>query len=575
MFKLNLTRSFLLICTMITVVSARPSDKLQAILNAEAHRLVQEAASSGDLSSGEIYRRFAEHVAEELAKQGDQAQAAAIVNALEASDDKEIPKQMFAWITHAFAREYYGKDILEATSRLIQYKTFATDVPNRKNPEFIKQKEYLRSLSQKLGLNFRDIDGYVQEIWIGAGQESTGFMVHSDVQPIDENAWQVDPWAGEVKNGALWGRGAIDDKGPLAAIMYGMRALLDSGLPLKNKLILLVGTDEESANEDVKNYLENNVPPSRTIVVDATFPVICAEKGWCGLWLKLPRTQSWQLPTDGFLVTDLQGGFSPSIVPGKATATVKPISGSVEDALAELKKQQSHFHDFRTGANLRLEPIDGSIHVTSSGRTVHSSVPETGHNALMDLLVFLERYVKPVENEILLMAKFGATYIGLDLHGHELGIAHHDEFMGDVTVAGDMFETSKDSVMFMFNFRVPKGIALSKIENALKTRLADFSSAHSVHFAEKWYLGEPLYKDPNDPFIQRLLDIYNGVTGENQRAQSMGGGTYAHRLPNAVVFGPTLAGDEYLGHQPNEHIKLTTLERNIEILTHTLVEFGF
>ena len=224
-----------------------------------------------------------------------------------------------------------------------------------------------------------------------------------------------------------------------------MRALLDSKLPLRNKLILLIGTDEESANEDVKNYLETNAPPSRTIVVDGTFPVICAEKGWCGLWLKLPRSQSFPLSTNGFWLTDLQGGFSPSIVPRKATATLEPISGSVEDALAELKKRLSQFAGFRHGASMSLEEINGSIHITAQGRTVHSSVPETGHNALMDLLVFLDRFVKPVENEIVLMAKFGATYIGLDLHGNELGIAHHDEFMGDVTVAGDIFETSRDS----------------------------------------------------------------------------------------------------------------------------------
>ncbi len=200
MFTLKLTRSLLFICSMIMVVNARPSDKLQAILNSKARQLVQEAASPGHLSSEEVYRRFAQLVAEELARQGDQAVSTAIVKTIEASDNKEIPKQTFAWITQAFAREYYGKEILEATSRLIQYRTFATDVPNRENPEFIKQREYLRSLSQRLGLNFRDVDGYIQEIWIGDGEESTGFMVHSDVQPIDENAWQVDPWAGEIKD---------------------------------------------------------------------------------------------------------------------------------------------------------------------------------------------------------------------------------------------------------------------------------------------------------------------------------------------------------------------------------------
>lgn len=102
MFKLKLTKSFLFICSMLMVVNARPSDKLQAILNSKAHQLVQEAASPGHLSSEEVYRRFAQLVAEELARQGDQAGSTEIIKKIEASDDKEIPKQTFAWITHAF-----------------------------------------------------------------------------------------------------------------------------------------------------------------------------------------------------------------------------------------------------------------------------------------------------------------------------------------------------------------------------------------------------------------------------------------------------------------------------------------
>jgi len=117
----------------------------------------------------------------------------------------------------------------------------------------------------------------------------------------------------------IWGRGAIDDKSALVAIMYGMRALLDSGLPLRNRLILLVGSDEESANEDITTYLKSNAPPAKTVVVDFAYPVFCAEKGWCGLWLKTSRGAD-ALQT-GLNLVDLQSGLSPSIVPGSATAT--------------------------------------------------------------------------------------------------------------------------------------------------------------------------------------------------------------------------------------------------------------
>ncbi|MBN4081122.1 Sapep family Mn(2+)-dependent dipeptidase [Caldithrix abyssi] len=547
---------------------------LHKILDDRAEALIHEATNDEAENSEEVFKRFAQLVAQELVNAGDESTAKSIVQWLsDKTADKALPKVEFAWIIHTFAREYYQQDIIEATSRLIQFRTFATDVPNRKNPEFIRQKMYLQKLSSKLDLNFRDVDGYIQEIWIGEGDKSTGFMVHSDVQPVDPSAWQVDPWSGEVKADTLWGRGAIDDKGPLAAIMYGMRAILDSGLPLKNKLILLVGTDEESRNEDVKTYLQNNVAPTRTLVVDYSYPVICAEKGWCGLWLKLPRNIS-ATPRDGFWLTDLQGGFSPSIVPGKATATLQPHSGNIEDAVSYLRIRIHEFQQIRPGSNITLEYSGNEIRLRALGKTVHASVPETGHNALMDLLVFIDRFVKPSPNEIALLAKFGATNIGFELTGETLGISHHDDFMDEVTVAGNMFETAADSVMFMFNFRIPKGISTTQIEYEINSRIASFSDEHGVRFSEKWYLSEAHYKDPNSSFVKEVLAVYNRVTGENHQAESIGGGTYARRIPNAVVFGPTLPGDEYLGHQPNEHIKLSTLVKNIEILTHSLVEFG-
>jgi len=71
-----------------------------------------------------------------------------------------------------------------------------------------------------------------------------------------------------------------------------------------------------------------------------------------------------------------------------------------------------------------------------------------------------------------------------------------------------------------------------------------------------------------------LLGIYNSVTREDRKPESIGGGTYARRLPNAVVFGPALPDEEYLGHQPNEYFLISTLMKNVEILTHTMVEFG-
>ena len=564
----------LLVCFLLTVtVFAQKQSRLASVLEHQSAGLLQQARAHGQADTRNVYKQFVRLIAAEVEKQGDEETAAKLRRGLESPGSPDLPKEKFAWITHCYAREMYKDDIIQETGELIRFKTYATDVPNRENPEFIKQKEYLRSLAVKLGLGFRDVGGYIQEIWIGEGAGSFGLMSHSDVQPVDETQWKSDPWSGAIKDGTIWGRGAVDDKGPVVAILYGMRALLDTGFPLKKKIILLIGTDEESANEDVETYLKTNTAPDQTIVVDSNYPVICAEKGWCGSWLELPLSTA--MPEGiGLAIVSLESGFSPSIVPEKATAKLLARGGMIDIYFLGLRSEVERFAKRRAGAKMAITTKADTLIVTASGKSVHSAAPETGHNALMDLLVFLDGSVKPLTNEYSLLAKFAATNIGFELDGGKLGIKYKDSFMGPVTVSANMFQKTDSTALFMFNFRIPKGMDEQNIEKTLQARYDEFAAATGVRLHATHYISSPLYNDPESPFVQRLLGIYNSVSGEQRVPESIGGGTYAKRIPNAVVFGPALPDEEYLGHQPNEHIKISTLIRNIEILTHTMFDFG-
>ena len=545
---------------------------LQAILKEKAAAYVHAASATGRASSSAVYASFARMVASDL-KENDPQLSERIIRATNDPMSVEIPVDAFAWITHAYALGFYKDEIIRNTSALIKFKTYATDVPNRVNPEFIKQREFLLDLATRLGLQYNDVGGYVQEIWIGDGIETLGLMSHSDVQPVQVSEWNHDPWSGEVSEGKIWGRGAIDDKGPIVAIMYGMRAILDSKLPIKKKIILLIGTDEESANEDVTTYLKSNPAPDRTLVVDSNYPVICAEKGWCGSWMEFPRVTP-NAEARGLLIVDLHAGFSPSIVPALATATIVSQGVDVTKSVAVLKQNADSFNANRKGADIDVEMRRDTIVVRAKGKSVHSSAPQSGHNALVDLLVFLDRDVQIIENEFSHIARFASRYIGFDFDGRGLGISHHDDFMGDVTVAVDMAGRTDSSATLMFNFRIPKGVELDAIEDSLATRYRQFDKDNSTATKHTHYLSEPLFNDPSSAFVTKLLTVYNEVTGENRHAQSIGGGTYAKRIPNAVVFGPAMPDEEYTGHQPNEFLSISTLERNIEILIHTMVLLG-
>jgi acetylornithine deacetylase/succinyl-diaminopimelate desuccinylase-like protein len=73
------------------------------------------------------------------------------------------------------------------------------------------------------------------------------FMAHVDVVNVDRSQWEVDPLSGEVKDGFIWGRGALDDKDDAAVFVQLLRVLKRSGKTLSRDVILMLNADEESS----------------------------------------------------------------------------------------------------------------------------------------------------------------------------------------------------------------------------------------------------------------------------------------------------------------------------------------
>jgi len=73
-------------------------------------------------------------------------------------------------------------------------------------------------------------------------------LAHMDVVPVDEfraQSWAQDPFGGAVADGFVWGRGTLDDKGSLVAIMEAVEALVASGFQPERTIYLCFGHDEE------------------------------------------------------------------------------------------------------------------------------------------------------------------------------------------------------------------------------------------------------------------------------------------------------------------------------------------
>ncbi len=83
------------------------------------------------------------------------------------------------------------------------------------------------------------------------------FEAHTDV--VTEGRaedWRHPPFAGELEGGRLYGRGACDTKGNLAAAVIAVRAIKDSGIPFPGRLILCHPVDEEGMMIGIKAFIE-------------------------------------------------------------------------------------------------------------------------------------------------------------------------------------------------------------------------------------------------------------------------------------------------------------------------------
>ena len=102
----------------------------------------------------------------------------------------------------------------------------------------------------------------------------------------------------------LFGRGTSDDKGPLVAALFALKAVKDLGIPLKYNARLILGTDEETDSADIKYYFARHAAPPYTFSPDGFFPLTNTEKGS----YKTTFTKSWAVSNSLQRITSVKGG---------------------------------------------------------------------------------------------------------------------------------------------------------------------------------------------------------------------------------------------------------------------------
>jgi carboxypeptidase PM20D1 len=125
--------------------------------------------------------------------------------------------------------------------------------PELNAAEFRQLHEHLRQRFPRLHATLqREVVGGYSLLYTWPGSDPAAkpiaLMAHQDVVPIEPGTqarWQSGAFAGEVKDGYVWGRGAWDDKGNLIAQMEAIETLLAAGFMPRQTVYLIAGADEE------------------------------------------------------------------------------------------------------------------------------------------------------------------------------------------------------------------------------------------------------------------------------------------------------------------------------------------
>lgn len=400
---------------------------------------------------------------------------------------------------------------------------------------------------EQMGFKTQNFDGYIAHADLGEGsdEDALAILAHLDVVP-EGDGWKYPPYGAVIENGRMYGRGTSDDKGPAVAALYAMKAVKDAGIPLRRKVRLILGCDEESGWEDIAHYNKVATMPRMGFSPDASYPIINIEKGICRLELH------GVLSNEGLQVIAFNNGERPNVIPGRASALVVGDAATVAQAEAAAKKLD-------IPAEVQL--TDKGVSITVTGISGHAAYPETARNANGEMLLLLREL--GVQGDLCLLA----DKIGLDYKGEGLEISVSDGISGYLTCNLGIIRAGEGGVYATLDIRYP---VMTNPDMIIKNVSASLPGMR----VDAMEVKEPHHVPAGSELVQNLLDAYHEVTGYKRKCLYTGGGTYARSLQEGVAFGASFPQDEDLAHQANEYADIEGLYKNIKIFALAIVKLA-
>lgn len=449
-------------------------------------------------------------------------------------------------------------EMISSLSRLISIPSVAKEEQAEYPFGVQVQKAYetMMEMGEKEGFELYNADNFGGHIdFPGSTDGIVGVVGHLDVVP-EGDGWDFEPYGGEVIDGKVCGRGTTDDKGPVIASFYGMKALKECGYEPKRTIRLILGLDEETNWHGMDYYLAKvDKIPDFGFTPDGDFPAIHGEKGIIVFEIA-KKFNSSKSGSKGLELSSLKGGTAANSVADRARAVLHDGSGSGYDKLKELV---SSFRDEK-GCRINCRGIGKSFEITTQGISAHGAKPEKGVNAISLMMELLGRinFVNEETNDFI---EFYNAHIGYDIHGENLGCDLSDEQSGRLVLNVGMIELDKNDVKITINIRYPVTLDDETVYSGIMKILDRYNigiikGKHQL----------PIYIPEDDPIIRTLMQVYEKHTADStSKPLVIGGGTYARAIQNTVAFGARFPNETELGHQKNECISVDNMVKLAKI----------
>ena len=481
-----------------------------------------------------------------------------------------------------YNRLHNQKAVISSIETMVAIPTVRSDkIPPHESKAIIEFGRLVEKMAKDFGLQYRNVDNRMFEVKLqGKGKEEFGILTHADVVPVTAEEWvlpdgkRLDPFKVTRVGDYLYGRGTIDDKGSIAAVLYAMKTVKESGLPLDRTIRLMIETSEETGGDGMKYYQGKTKLPEYNIVLDSKYPAVVAEKGSGSLKVFFPVEAADAKRTT---ITAMTGAPAANTVPQIATASLK--GGDLAQTATKLEAAKSAFvqkYESQGGKfTIDVAKSADSVDVKVTGTSAHGSRPEEGVNPVPRLALFLqESGVALADNHYTRALKYLSDLYGTGYLGEKMGVGYKDDFMGPLTMSPNFIRETDGRLEVTANVRMPRGNTAEKLTQAITGKVNAWAAANKAKIEIDYKQGDWMARDPKGAWLATLLNIFGDTTGLEAKPVSTAGSTTAKLMPNAINFGPAMPGKKYTAHNANEFKEVADLDADMQMFTEMLVRIG-